>query len=115
MNTVKIAMLRAAKALRKVAAENVALKSDGSLYKECIKLAFDMASSGRIDDSGEAILAKADELMDKKEKLPVVKEAMEMNNVYNPVGKLVEKTASDSNGSISEREMNLLDRLNEIL
>lgn len=84
---------QAATAIRTLVDENTKLAEDSELFKECIKIAFDLAESGNIDDSYESIMGKAAELLEDREEIPVIKKAMEYNTSYNSVGD-IEKKAS---------------------
>jgi len=110
-------MYKAAQALRQAVDTQKELEAENSLYKDCVKVAFDLAANGTIEDTHSAILNKADELRDDKERLPVIKEAMEMNNKYAPIGKL-EKVASLKAGvyddEVGNAEMEFLADLQEI-
>ena len=95
--------LKTAQAIRKLAAENEELKSNATLHKECLKLAFDMAATGRIDDSHEAISRTAEELMSNKEDFLLTKKAMKLDgNRYEAIGSIQEKTAAFAGSSDSE-------------
>ncbi len=113
----KSLFLKTAQAIRTLVAENKELKSDAALQEECLKFAFDMAASGDIDDSSEAIMSKARELAKDKDEFAIEKKAAKRNsNRYEAIGSINEKTASygaDEDSSVGPAELAFLARMQE--
>lgn len=109
--------LKTAQALRSLVAENEELKADASVQDECLKFAFDMASSGDIDDSCEAIMSKARELAKDKEDFAIEKKAAKRNsNRHESIGSINEKTASyseNADSGVGPAEMAFLSAIQE--
>lgn len=89
---------KAASALRELSEQN-------DLFQDCIKLAFDMAKRGQIENEPDAIIKKAQELLKNKDELPVVKKAMELSNNYDFIGNLEKKASANSNSDPSAEEV----------
>lgn len=91
----------AAAAVRKLVKDNEGLQKNSEVYDECLKVAFDLASRGQIENDYDEVIGKAKELFDNQEELPVIKKAMELNVNYQSVGDL-EKISSKDTGSRAE-------------
>lgn len=96
---------KAAVAIRELVDENDKLKEDQEIYKECIKLAFELADGGLIESDHEAISSKAQDLFDNKDEIDVVKKAMEYNTNYQPVGDLEKQASTSADGGPTPRDM----------
>lgn len=103
---------KTASAIRELVEDKERIEKNYELYKDCIKLAFDMAQQGQIEKDFNSIESKANELFDNKDELSVIKKAMKMVTSYDFVGSL-EKKASDKSEQTSEDEA--LDALAAVL
>ena len=93
---------KAAEAIRELVDKNSKLEEEHKLYKECIKLAFELADGGPIEDTFESISSKADELIENKTEIEVIKRAMQLNSDYVPVGNLEKKASSESDSNATD-------------
>ena len=109
--------LKTAQAIRSLVAENEELKADAALQDECLKFAFDMASSGDIDDNSETIMSKARELARDKEEFAIEKKAAKRNsNRHESIGSINEKVASSGSADdsgVGPAEMAFLSAIQE--
>lgn len=93
---------KTASAIRELVEVNDKLAQENKTFKECVKLAFDMAQRGLVELDQDVIIKKAEELFENRAELPVVKKAMEMDTSYD-TGVKLEKSASEDGFSGAEQ------------